>query len=540
MGIVKKTRWLFLLVPFLASGAGEAERLIILANSLSKDSMALAHYYAEVRSVPEGNIIALPLPEKETISLREYVDTLHNPLLEELLDRRLIIGAKSGDPDAHGRKWLVAGLHDVSYLVPVYGVPLRISNDAEAIVPNNGQISENFRYNRASVDSELALLAMPGRRSMTAFNTNPFFGNKEPSLHILQTALRVSRIDGPDVRTVRSLIERTLEGERMGLQGRAYFDLKGPHASGDKWFREASEMAIAAYFDTTIESTKRLLDERDRFDAPAIYMGWYRQDAYGNFKIANWNVPPGALALHLHSFSATSLRTTNRYWLGALLQMGFCATLGNVYEPYLQMTHHPQRLLESLLDGGTWGEAVAYSIPVFSWMGVAIGDPLYRPFQKKLGAQLGAADVPYAVLREFNRIDLNGSASTATTYLRGEFQRAPSLPLAFALASRYADSGEVDKVKEVLRVMQYITVYAKEDRVLVQKLADLMARLDQVEPALVIYERLLSEEGIAKPFRINLLTKGSELAARMGRTRLADDWSNKCLILKAPPVDRSK
>lgn len=540
MGIVKKIRCLFLLVPFLASGAGEVERLIILANSSSKDSMALARYYAEMRSIPEGNIIALPLPEKETISIREYVDTLHNPLLEALLDRRLIIGAKAGVADAHGRKWLVAGLHDISYLVPVYGVPLRISNDAEAIAPNNGQIPENFRYNRASVDSELALLAMPGRRSMTAFNTNPFFGNKEPSSHILQTALRVSRLDGPDVRTVRSLIERTLEGERKGLQGRAYFDLGGPHASGDEWFREASEMALAAYFDTTIESSKRLLDERDRFDAPAIYMGWYRHDAYGNFKIANWDVPPGALALHLHSFSATSLRTTNRYWLGALAKMGFCATLGNVYEPYLQMTHHPHRLLESLLEGGTWGAAAAYSLPSFSWMGVAIGDPLYRPFQKKLGAQLGAADVPYAVLREVNRIDLNGSASTATTYLRGEFQRAPSLPLAFKLASRYADSGESDKAMEVLRVMQYITVYAKEDKVLVQKLADLMARLDHEEQALVIYERLLGEEGIAKPYRIKLLTKGSELATGVGRTRLADVWSQECLMLKTPKADGAK
>ena len=195
MSIFKKIHWLFLLVPYLASGAGEAERLIILANSLSKDSMALARFYAEMRSIPEGNIIALPLPEKETISIREYVDTLHNPLLEALLDRRLIMGAKASEADAHGRKWLVAGLHDISYLVPVYGVPLRISNDAEAIAPNNGQIPENFRYNRASVDSELALLALPGRRSMTAYNANPLFGHKVPSSHILQTGLWFSRLD---------------------------------------------------------------------------------------------------------------------------------------------------------------------------------------------------------------------------------------------------------------------------------------------------------------------------------------------------------
>ena len=93
---------------------------------------------------------------------------------------------------------------------------------------------------------------------------------------------------------------------------------------------------------------------------------------------------------------------------------------------------------------------------------------------------------------------------------------------------------------EVLRVMQYITVYAKEDKVLVQELAALMARLDHEEQAFVIYERLLGEEGIAKPYRIKLLTKGSELATKVGRMRLADDWSNECLMLKTPPPGSSK
>jgi uncharacterized protein (TIGR03790 family) len=139
---------------------------------------------------------------------------------------------------------------------------------------------------------------MPGRRSMTAYSPNPFFENKTPSVHLFQTCLRVSRLDGPDIRSVESLIERSLEAEAKGLQGRAYFDLGGPHASGDEWFRLALERVREAYFDNTVESSKRLLDERDRFDAPAIYMGWYTHHAYGNFKIPNWNVPAGAIALH--------------------------------------------------------------------------------------------------------------------------------------------------------------------------------------------------------------------------------------------------
>ncbi len=537
---LKNFLWVFFLLPLFSWAGDDSKRLFILANSLSEDSLESAHYYADMRAVPKENIIALPMPEKETISIDEYVDAIHNPLLDLFLERRLIIGAKAGSKDAYGRNWLVAGLHEISYLVPVYGVPLRISNDPERIAPDTGQIPANFRYNRASVDSELALLAMPGRRSMTAYSANPFFENKSPSAHILQTGLRVSRLDGPDVRSVQSLIERTLEAESKGLQGRAYFDYGGPHASGDEWFKSAVEQVGRAYFDTTVERSKRLLDERDRFDAPAIYMGWYAHHAYGNFKIQNWTVPAGGIALHLHSFSATSLRNADRYWLGPLIKMGFCATVGNVYEPYLQFTHYPHRLIERLLEGGTFGEAVAFSIPGLSWMGVAIGDPLYRPFKKKLGLQVDLAESPYVVLREVNRIDANGSATTATTYLRGAFQRAPSLPLAYCLASRYADAGENKKAKDILRLMQYIQSYAKEDRVLVQKLADLMGRLGKSNDALEIYERLLEEQNMAKAERLSMLEGGVSCAKAAGKQKLADKWSQELLVLKTPPTRAGK
>lgn len=538
MSRLKISLFIVLLLPLNGWGVSDAEKVIILANSKSADSIELARYYAKMRAIPEGNIIALPMPEEETIGIKAYVDTIHNPLLEELLDRRLLMGAKADGLDVYGRKWLVAGLHEISYLVPVHGVPLRISNDPDSIAPDTGKIPANFRFNRAAVDSELALLTMAGRRSMTAYSPNPFFDNKQPSALLLQTALRVSRLDGPDVRTVQSLIERTLKAEKEGLQGRAYFDLGGPHKVGNDWFRTASELAKDAYFDTTVDTNKRLLDERDRFDAPAIYFGWYTHHAYGNFRVANWTVPPGAIALHLHSFSATSVRESERYWLGPLLKMGFCATVGNVYEPYLHLTHHPHRLLERLLEGKTFGEAAVFSIPGFSWMGVAIGDPLYRPFKKKLAAQVSTSDSPYVVLREVNRIDVNGSAKTATAYLRGKFQRSPSLPLAYALSSRYADLGESKKAKDVLRLLQYINIFAKEDLVLVQKTAELMGDIGLNEEALMVYQRLIGTDYLAKPLKLSLLEGGAKAASAAGNANLASRWSQDALILKTPPPSK--
>ena len=188
--------------------------------------------------------------------------------------------------------------------------------------------------------------------------------------------LRVCRLDGITVAAVKRLIDRTLEAERIGLRGRAYIDIGGPHPAGDDWFQAAAERVQGAHFDTTIERSKRPMDDRDRLDAPAIYMGWYRRHAIGPWRQPRWEVPPGAIGFHLHSFSATTLRSPNKGWVGPLVEQGYAATIGNVWEPYLEFTHRPQLLLQHLLQGGTFGAAAAYSYPVTSWMGIAVGDRL--------------------------------------------------------------------------------------------------------------------------------------------------------------------
>jgi tetratricopeptide (TPR) repeat protein len=62
------------------------------------------------------------------------------------------------------------------------------------------------------------------------------------------------------------------------------------------------------------------------------------------------------------------------------LDRGAAATLGNVYEPYLQMTSHLNILNDRLLHGFTFAEGAYSSIEVLSWMSVMVGDPLYRPY----------------------------------------------------------------------------------------------------------------------------------------------------------------
>jgi hypothetical protein len=98
---------------------------------------------------------------------------------------------------------------------------------------------------------------------------------------------------------------------------------------------------------------------------------------------------PGAVACHLHSYSAAAIRSTDRHWVGPLLMHGAAVALGNVFEPYLSLTVHFDVLTQRLLDGFTVAEAAWNATPVLSWMNVVCGDPLYRPYARGPGATMG-------------------------------------------------------------------------------------------------------------------------------------------------------
>jgi uncharacterized protein (TIGR03790 family) len=515
-----------------------ADEMVIVVNRNDPDSLSIGQYYARQRGIPEYRIIQLDAPTDETITLTQYVETIANPLLNELVANRWVKGVKDRSPDIYGRDRLAVSVHRIPYVVLIRGVPLRIANDPEQIGEVPESLPPQFRINQASVDGEIALLLAPPGTSMTAFIPNPYFDKSTISSTDANRILAVSRLDGPSPDDVYRLIDRTLEAERIGLMGRAYIDTGGPHSNGDQWIRAAGEMAEAAHFDTDYESTKRLLDYRDRLDAPAIYMGWYRRSPYAQWAAPNWPVPPGAIGFHLHSFSATSVRDT-KTWLGAFVAQGYCATVGNVYEPYLEFTHRPQILLAHLLAGGSFGEAVMRSMPVLSWQQVAIGDPLYRPFKIDLKAQLkDSTESPfgaYASIREINRLAAEEGAEAATSFARSRFMNQPSLALAYRLAQLYAAGGQQREAAEALKITRYITRFAPDEFVLVQKIANRLHLSGESELALKLYTKLQEERGLDKQLRIALYEAGAPIAEACGQHDIASRWLLQAQQLKTPP-----
>jgi len=518
-----------------------AKEMVIVVNRNDPDSLSIGQHYARQRGIPESRIVQLSASIEETITITEYAKTVANPLLNALIENKWVKGVKDRSKDAYGRERLSVSIHSIPFVVLIKGVPLRIANDPLLLEESTANLSAQFRVNNGSVDGEIALLLAPPQTSMTALVPNPYFEKSSISSTDANRLLRVTRLDGPTKANVMNLIDRTLKAEEIGLMGRAYIDTGGPHAKGDDWIRAAGAIAEAAFFDIDYETTKRAMNHRDRLDAPAIYMGWYRPHAQAQWRSPRWPVPPGAIGFHLHSFSGTSVRST-KTWLGAFVAQGYCATVGNVYEPYLEYTHRPQVLLAHLVGGGNFGEAVAMSTPSLSWQSVAIGDPLYRPFKVSLAEQLksseGSTFIAYASIREINRMLAEEGSESAIAYARSKFISQPSLALAYRLAQLYASEAKDREAVEVLMIIRFITRFSPDDFVLVQKIANFLHKLDEGEMAFNIYKNLLEERDLDKQLKISLFEGGARIAAAQNEPVIASRWDLEARKLKSPPTPK--
>ena len=71
----------------VGQAAGEAAHVVVVVNANDSGSTEIAKYYTEQRGIPKANIIALEMPTKETVTVREFVDTIYNPLLNALIEK---------------------------------------------------------------------------------------------------------------------------------------------------------------------------------------------------------------------------------------------------------------------------------------------------------------------------------------------------------------------------------------------------------------------------------------------------------------------
>jgi len=341
-------------------------------------SKELAEYYAEKRDIPKENLIGLPLPKTGKISRKQYITLVQDPL------RKLFNDKSWWTIQDIGKNIKVATQNEIKVLVCMYGVPFGVENDA-SIKLAEGQTPNRFnKFNCASVDSELSVLSVHNFPVYQPLGNQYFKKDMAFSEFGNSAYMLVGRIDSPSIEICKRMIDDALEVEEKGLWGMAYLDLanKGKgYVAGDNWLKTIEKKNWELGIPTTIDKNRDTYLTNYPMRDVAMYYGWYDRNVSGPFRSPNFKFKKGAVAIHLHSFSASDLRNPKSRWVGPLLKKGAAATVGNVYEPYLTGSHYFDILHDRLIKGYTLVESAYMAVPQLSWQNVVIGDPLYRPYK---------------------------------------------------------------------------------------------------------------------------------------------------------------
>jgi len=490
-----------------------AGHTLVVFNKADPDSPSLAETYAKARSIPPDRVIGLNCALTEEITRANFETTIRKPL-EELFQSRgwmkreenflpnPVLGLEGTVPVQQSKE------NPIWVMVLMRGMPLKIAEDPTILAPEN--LMNQLRPNAASVDSELALLPIQGL-PLYGLIANPYFADKRirPFTSFFANYLiMVTRLDGPSPGIVRRMIQDAVEVEKTELTGRAFFDLRSiekkddPYRLGDDWIERAALLFQARGFEVEIDRRPEVAPKYTPWDQIAFYAGWYTQDFQGPFELPTARFRRGAIAYHIHSFSAETVRSETKNWVGPLLSHGATATMGAVYEPYLRFTPDISLFVSGLLSGLSFAEAAYQSQLALSWMVTFVGDPLYRPFPRNFYENLDAAqtsnspDLPWFRLRKVRLLANAGSLAETKAAVAKLVEDFPKNEI--VLEGGADIDKDLNEKKDAAQLyeqaLDLIGDKEPRDRLrLLMKLAELNRRDDKAKEALKLYEKVMVE-----------------------------------------------
>lgn len=185
------------------------------------------------------------------------------------------------------------------------------------------------------------LLPAPGALTLAGPIQNPHYASTNAAAIRPEAGLfLVSRLDGPTPELAMGLVTKAMEADRDGLWGRAYLDLRGlkdgSYKLGDEWLASAEATCRLLGFETEVDRNEATFPVGFPMSDIGIYAGWYDANVSGPFTLPTVDFRTGAIAYHIHSYSAFDPRSPSQNWVGPLVAKGATVTLGCVDEPYLR------------------------------------------------------------------------------------------------------------------------------------------------------------------------------------------------------------
>lgn len=324
-------------------GPPKPSQVLVVENTHSPDSVALARYYMHARRIPAGNLCPLACPTAEECSLQEYQD----------------------DIDAPVQRFLASHHLRVDFIVLTRGIPIRTHEG----------IRGGF-----SVDSILGSMSIVDRHPHAP---NPYFRRNESFSHALYNLYLVSRLDGYTLRDCELLVDNSLAARPV--KGTWLLHVGPGHDTGGyQAVNQGMEQAAS------ILSRKGMtvaIDRNTAFPSGAAlagYFSWGSNDkSFDPAAYHKLTFVPGAIAETAVSTSGRTFRdrgAPGQSLIADLIAQGVTGVKGYVSEPLVDAIALADVLFDRYTSGYSLVESFYMASRYIEWKGVVIGDPLCAPY----------------------------------------------------------------------------------------------------------------------------------------------------------------
>jgi uncharacterized protein (TIGR03790 family) len=390
--MVRPVAWMWAaLLPGVALGIGPHE-ILLLFNGQSADSVEIARTYAQMRQVPERNVLRLDLPEHLTGSLR---------ISPEAFTQHIWIPAVAGMQRREIDDRVLAWVYSVDFPVLVTTNP-GMSIQGRTFL-RNGRVDPE-RVKRGTWLSPL--FGGPderqgGQHFSQSFDTYKSWLRDDMPL----PSMMLGQLGDPGntSREIRAALQRGVESDQTQPPGTIYYITSDDVRSDCREWQ--FPRALDELFNLRVRAVITNAVPAGRDDIAGVMMGTTKIDPkrMGTFL-------PGAMAEHLTSFAGTFHRNHNQSHLTEWLAGGATASAGTVTEPLSLWTKFPNaRVFVHYAAGCTMIESFFQSIRCPLQI-LLVGDPLARPW----------APVSRMVLRGVDEQPLSGKVRiVAEIYGRG-------------------------------------------------------------------------------------------------------------------------
>ena len=319
-------------------------RVLVVENTKSEDSVAIANYYIQRRRIPKANVCRIACPTVEECSMDEFKQTMLEPI----------------------KKFIAGGKLDVDYIVLTKGMPIR---------------THEGRAGGMSTDSMLVVMnwAAPEARMR-----NPYFGRAERFSHAKFGIYLVTRFNGYTRGDCTNMIDNGVRARTRGL----FLIHTGPgHEDGGyKFVNDAMREAHHLLVQRKLQS---VLDTEDAFPGTGYsrlmgYFSWGSND--GKFDRAQYNAMsfiPGGIAETAVSTSARTFENKNapgQSLIADLIAQGVTGCKGYVSEPYADAIARADILFARYTFGYNIAESFYAASQYINWKDMVLGDPICAPY----------------------------------------------------------------------------------------------------------------------------------------------------------------